>query len=513
MYNSTTGLGSPTGCAITPENDSEVADWANNLKPYSDKCSTGILCGVVSNPAISSPGLNNVIFVDGVTYSQSDIGAGINAAYAAATNGSLIYVPAKSGGGCYSTSTPIVFATTNKEVDLRGAGVPSDSNAGTCINYVPTTASSALTIDWTPGAGGSFTPGAGVHDLMIENNGCTTNGGCGSSAIGINIGPTNSGAANASFSDLKIFGFGKGINVPDAGGQSWGMVFDRLSLTWNTTGYSQAKNEELITFRDPKILLNGTGFDLTGSAEISIFGGSIDSNSTCGVQTHSNTPILNFYGTHWENLNVSGNVNYICGGSASVGMFGGLALDDNATSSSSAWFTAGTFLVNGVTVFSGGQSLSGFLFVINDQADINIFDNSATALPQAQVGFCGGGTKISVIATSGLPFSCTARLGLSSGNLLFSATAPTISSGFGTSPSIVQQNGTAAFEVNVGTGGTATSGVIGLPTAANGWSCTAIDMNTNDVTRETAFTTATVTLTAASAWTASDKLLVNCAAF
>jgi hypothetical protein len=103
--------------------------------------------------------------------------------------------------------------------------------------------------------------------------------------------------------------------------------------------------------------------------------------------------------------------------------------------------------------------------------------------------------------------------GLSVTNLLLSQTAPTISSGFGTSPSIVQQNGTAAFEVNVGTGGVATSGVIGLPTAANGWSCTAQDMNSNIVTRETAFTTTTVTFTAASAWTASDKLLVNCGAF
>jgi hypothetical protein len=115
----------------------------------------------------------------------------------------------------------------------------------------------------------------------------------------------------------------------------------------------------------------------------------------------------------------------------------------------------------------------------------------------------GSSTTSSIMVGGGLKFT----------NLLLSATAPTISSGFGTSPSIVQQNGTAAFEVNVGTGGSATSGVIGLPTAANGWSCTAIDMNTNDVTRETAFTTATVTLTAASAWTASDKLLVNCGAF
>ncbi len=98
-------------------------------------------------------------------------------------------------------------------------------------------------------------------------------------------------------------------------------------------------------------------------------------------------------------------------------------------------------------------------------------------------------------------------------NIVASGAAPTISSGFGTSASIIQQNGTQAFEINVGTGGTATSGVIGLPAAVNGWSCQVSDMSTNIVTRETAFTVSSVTLTAASAWTASDKLLINCGAF
>jgi hypothetical protein len=98
-------------------------------------------------------------------------------------------------------------------------------------------------------------------------------------------------------------------------------------------------------------------------------------------------------------------------------------------------------------------------------------------------------------------------------NPLIFNTPPTIASGFGTSPSIVNSNGTAVFEVNVGTGGSATSGVLTMPTASVGWSCQVTDMNTNDVTRETAFTTTSVTLTAASAWTASDKLLINCGAF
>jgi hypothetical protein len=98
-------------------------------------------------------------------------------------------------------------------------------------------------------------------------------------------------------------------------------------------------------------------------------------------------------------------------------------------------------------------------------------------------------------------------------NLLIGAESPTIYSGFGRSPGIVEQNGTAVFEVNVGMGGTAMSGVIGLPAAANGWSCQVVDMSANIVTRETAFTPTSVTLTAARPWEPGDDLLLNCGAF
>lgn len=108
-------------------------------------------------------------------------------------------------------------------------------------------------------------------------------------------------------------------------------------------------------------------------------------------------------------------------------------------------------------------------------------------------------------------------------NLAVSSTAPTISSGFGTSPSIVASNGTAAFQVNVGTGGTASSGVIGLPAATNGWSCSVADVTTQStsvfLTKQTASTTTSVTVTnyntagAATAWVASDKLNFLCMAY
>jgi len=130
------------------------------------------------------------------------------------------------------------------------------------------------------------------------------------------------------------------------------------------------------------------------------------------------------------------------------------------------------------------------------------------------------------IAETNLAQTFSAAQTFSSGfgvaNTVVSGTAPTIFSGFGTSPSVTASNGTAAFRINVGTGGTATSGVVGLPTAANGWNCFASDITTpatGHAIKQTATSTTSVTLTnynnagAATAWAASDIIIVNCMAY
>jgi hypothetical protein len=119
-----------------------------------------------------------------------------------------------------------------------------------------------------------------------------------------------------------------------------------------------------------------------------------------------------------------------------------------------------------------------------------------------------------------LPTGASGTL-LQAANLLISETAPTISAGFGSSPSIATNNGTAAFSINIGGGSTASSGVIGLPMATNGWNCWAADL-TNPTTgggynvKQTASTSSSATLTGYSAagsvapWAASDILSVSC---
>lgn len=111
------------------------------------------------------------------------------------------------------------------------------------------------------------------------------------------------------------------------------------------------------------------------------------------------------------------------------------------------------------------------------------------------------------------------RNGLGMGNSAsntIGSTVPTISSGFGSSPTLETSvsAGTHAFRVNVGTGGVATSGVVALnSTAATHWNCFVSDFTGGIVTRVTADTTNTVTVTGASAWAASSILQFVCGAY
>ena len=105
------------------------------------------------------------------------------------------------------------------------------------------------------------------------------------------------------------------------------------------------------------------------------------------------------------------------------------------------------------------------------------------------------------------------------GVLSLSATAPTIASGFGTSPSMASSNGSVAFTIDVGTGGTASSGVITLPASTTGWVVHCLDITNpaSSNTVQTAGTTTSATISNYSrttglltAWAASD--IIRCTA-
>jgi len=93
------------------------------------------------------------------------------------------------------------------------------------------------------------------------------------------------------------------------------------------------------------------------------------------------------------------------------------------------------------------------------------------------------------------------------------ATAPTVTSGFGSGANgtIVAGSTAFSFRINVGAGGASLTGVLGLPTATTFWNCFLTDQTTPlDITRQTASTTASVTFTSTINWTAADILVGGC---
>jgi hypothetical protein len=212
----------------------------------------------------------------------------------------------------------------------------------------------------------------------------------------------------------------------------------------------------------------------------------------------------------------------------------GTYIENSFSNSDAADFTNCQFTMAGVTV--GGIAGAGLVKIVQNAGDAvpstiiglqdmtgakftTTIENTVTGFtyvaPSGSVPFytfAQPGFIPSQAIFDGIPLAASSGLNLQSQHLLLSGTPPSISSGFGTSPSIVNYNGSAAFELNVGSQGTALSGVIGMPTAANGWSCQVNDMGIT-MTRESSYTPDTVTLTANAPWPENDHLLLSCSAF
>lgn len=175
-----------------------------------------------------------------------------------------------------------------------------------------------------------------------------------------------------------------------------------------------------------------------------------------------------------------------------------------------------------VTIIGTNNPSSGFSLLTGTafQGSINImgFSNTSPAQLGVNKNFC-----TSAMGNAGVKGMMCSEFSLSS--VLMSRANPTVSSGFGAAPSIVNPNGSGFFQVNVGTGGVASSGVIATNfTAAHNWNCTVANLtahagNRADDTVQTASTTTTITVQnqtkstgAAAAWTASDILQLSCTA-
>jgi len=177
------------------------------------------------------------------------------------------------------------------------------------------------------------------------------------------------------------------------------------------------------------------------------------------------------------------------------------------------WVRVAPGLTNGSVSFLT-FSFSDGLKVVTDTAKTT-GDPDYTPTTRFSVTPLGALTAVTISASVGYHFT----------NLISSVTAPTIASGFGTSPAIAA-NGTATFRVTIGSGGTASTGALTMPAAATGWNVTGVKVfnptatNMLQNTDMTAMTTTSITLTnyttssgAAEAWPAGTVLMISATAY
>lgn len=180
----------------------------------------------------------------------------------------------------------------------------------------------------------------------------------------------------------------------------------------------------------------------------------------------------------------------------------GSAFTNNIQNSTSG----GNDMVQLVTTMSPASGSASFAALDINPTINGVSTGSATALAISSVTntFTGGKTNLIDAGTSTGTYvsGFTSKFRVDTvGNvfmgakLVMSNVAPTVSSGFGTSPSIAGANGSVAFSVNVGTGGVATTGVIALPTAPNGWILNCLNTTTStSFTQQTGSTASTATI-------------------
>lgn len=184
----------------------------------------------------------------------------------------------------------------------------------------------------------------------------------------------------------------------------------------------------------------------------------------------------------------------------------------NNAGSTMAYITSGGYVFGTGAFFGGG----------NGVLSLGYYDAQLALASNYPVAWSNTSGDVSATRDTGLARNAAGIVETNNGtagtirdfktrHLIGGGTAPTISSGFGTSPSIAGTD--MAGRVTVGTGGVATSGVVLFGTA---WGTAPACTVHNETTQLVAFPTATttqLTIASSTAFTASDKLVYICVGY
>ena len=473
------------------------------------------------------PGANMGVQINNAAAAFTTVPSGFN--FASAT----IHVPA----GQYSV--PLGTIKPQNDVVKRGDGQHA--------TFILCTGGSGICVLFNVGtAGGTYgEPGMGLQDLALVGPGWPS--GSGQAGIGVQVGDsTHADIGVILRPTVLIAGFSTGIAW--ANPSAWGTKLDHTYFVLNSQSVLYNPNNgggtENIEFDHP---IFAPTFSSVVACDVQVGPGntttdlwlnnpSFDNSQLC-IQNSSKIGMTK---PHFEYGNNTTLTFASVSGGAFVTMIGPVVQYDPSSGS----VPAQAFNCNGATLdiyspaFNSNVNISGgYLNATNCATRVySVAQLTNVAGPTYSGGWhieCGnssqgcnfglGSGAFTVAASSGIDLQSSVGFGASN-VLLFSTPAPSISSGFGTSPSVPNNNGSASFTVNVGTGGTATSGVIAFnSTAAHGWDVNCKDITTTNstafMTKQTATTTTTATVGnfntsgAAAAWAASDILSCSATAY
>lgn len=336
---------------------------------------------------VNCKNFENLFCVDAAntqSWSGTDVGGWFNSLYSGLpSRGGKSFLGPASNSLSLNFSTPITFNTSKKYPIVEGlapAGGGDTANpGGATLNYTPTTATSAITLDWAQSPTADTNPGAGLRDFGLGNNNCNTFGGCASSAIGLDVGPTNGGAQFGLFHNLLVQGFSIGERI-NGGGQSWGMQHFNSIYKYNTTGVSITTAEETENWFGGTFLGNGQGVSASGTGKF--FGTQFDSNTTGGFSCTGSAGTSGFSLSHFENLGGSGAPNYLGASGCNIQMFGGDALDDVTVGTTPTLLGTNTaaLWLDGVALSSAGRTYTTGVVGVSGAAHLGFIVASAAGV-------------------------------------------------------------------------------------------------------------------------------------
>lgn len=296
--------------------------------------------------------------LDATAFAGSDIGAKINAAYAALpSSGGIINVPS----GTYSFTTAIQFTTSGKRVLLSCA--PGRS---TTLNYTGTATSTV----WNTTVANTNSVGDGIENCYLKGSDTTSS----NALVGIELGGTN-GAEGFVMRGTEVRGFGKGITLGD---NTYNVDFNNVMLRINGRNFvNECVNNcgEMIRFTNSLFAdtqYNGVStdvrycMDFTGDlATVELINSSFDD---CQVYVGAGVLRMNINGGHFENPGYAGisNYDYISIATSSynyVNVTGSMFMNSSPTPAPEFIYNGGTLQASDVTLVASGSGTALTNFV------------------------------------------------------------------------------------------------------------------------------------------------------